>query len=292
MVRSMTGFGRFELSRDNRKITVEMKSVNHRYLELGIRLPKKLNAFEGKIREVMKNYISRGKVDVFISYEESSQDKVSLEYNASLAAEYMDIFNTMAQQFGMSNDVSIGALARYPEVITAKEAEVDEDSLWLFIEEAVEEACRQFVATREKEGSNLAKDLIAKLDHLNELVDFIEGRSPQILAEYRTKIKQKVDELLADNTLDEARIATEVVMYSDKICVDEETVRLKSHIDHAKKCLSEAGGVGRKLDFIVQEMNREANTILSKANNLDISNAGIELKTDIEKVREQIQNIE
>lgn len=292
MVRSMTGFGRFELSKDNRKITVEMKSVNHRYLELGIRLPKKLNAFEGKIREVMKNYIARGKVDVFISYEESSQDKVNLEYNASLAAEYMDIFNAMAQQFGMSNDVSIGALARYPEVITAKEAEVDEDSLWMFIEEAVKGACQQFVATREKEGANLAKDLIAKLDHLKELVDFIEGRSPQILAEYRTKIKQKVDELLADNTLDEARIATEVVMYSDKICVDEETVRLKSHIDHAKKCLNEAGGVGRKLDFIVQEMNREANTILSKANNLDISNAGIELKTDIEKVREQIQNIE
>lgn len=292
MVKSMTGFGRFELSRDNRKISVEMKSVNHRYLELGIRLPKKLNAFEGKIREVMKTYIARGKVDVFISYEESSDDKVNLEYNAALAAEYMDIFNTMAQQFGMSNDVSIGALARYPEVITTKEAEVDEDSLWHFIEEAVKGACEQFVATREKEGANLAKDLIAKLDHLIELVDFIEERSPQILAEYRTKIKQKVDELLADNTLDEARIATEVVMYSDKICVDEETVRLKSHIEHAKKCLSEDGGVGRKMDFIIQEMNREANTILSKANNLDISNAGIELKTDIEKVREQVQNIE
>lgn len=292
MVKSMTGFGRFELSRDNRKISVEMKSVNHRYLELGIRLPKKLNAFEGKIREVMKTYIVRGKVDVFISYEESSDDKVNLEYNSALAAEYMDIFNTMAQQFGMTNDVSIGALARYPEVITTKEAEVDEDSLWHFIEEAVKGACEQFVATREKEGANLAKDLIAKLDHLIELVDFIEERSPQILAEYRAKIKQKVDELLADNTLDEARIATEVVMYSDKICVDEETVRLKSHIEHAKKCLSEDGGVGRKMDFIIQEMNREANTILSKANNLDISNAGIELKTDIEKVREQVQNIE
>lgn len=292
MVKSMTGFGRFELVRENRKITVEMKSVNHRYLELGIRLPRKLNAFEGKIREVMKNYIARGKVDVFIIYEETSQEKVNLEYNGELAAEYMDIFNRMAQQFGMENDVTISSLARYPEVIAAKEAGIDEESLWNFIREAVEEACRQFVATREKEGENLKKDLLEKLNHLTELVAFVEQRSPQILAEYRTKLTEKVKELLADNTLEESRIATEVIIYADKICVDEETVRLKSHIEHAKKCLMQEGGVGRKLDFIAQEMNREANTILSKANDLEVTNAAIELKTDIEKVREQIQNIE
>lgn len=292
MIKSMTGFGRSEISEGQRKISVEMKSVNHRYLEAGIKMPKKLNVFEARIRDVLKQYANRGKIDIFISYEDLTENKIMLKYNSDIAAEYMDIFNKMAEQFDMKNDVTIAGLSRYPEVITMEDIPVDEDELWHFIEKAVRQACEQFVNARITEGENLKKDLIDKLDNMAEVVAFIENRSPKIMKEYRNKLENKVAELLNDTTIDENRIATEVIIYADKICVDEETVRLKSHIDHAKKCLSEDGGIGRKLDFIAQEMNREANTILSKANDIEISNKAIELKTEIEKVREQIQNIE
>jgi uncharacterized protein (TIGR00255 family) len=292
MIKSMTGFGRSEISEGQRKISVEMKSVNHRYLEAGIKMPKKLNVFEARIRDVLKQYANRGKIDIFISYEDLTENKIMLKYNSDIAAEYMDIFNKMAEQFDMKNDVTIAGLSRYPEVITMEDIPVDEDELWHFIEKAVRQACEQFVNARITEGENLKKDLLDKLDNMAEVVAFIENRSPKIMKEYRNKLENKVAELLNDTTIDENRIATEVIIYADKICVDEETVRLKSHIDHAKKCLSEDGGIGRKLDFIAQEMNREANTILSKANDIEISNKAIELKTEIEKVREQIQNIE
>ena len=292
MIKSMTGFGRSEISEGQRKISVEMKSVNHRYLEAGIKMPKKLNVFEARIRDVLKQYANRGKIDIFISYEDLTENKIMLTYNSDIAAEYMDIFNKMAEQFDMKNDVTIAGLSRYPEVITMEDIPVDEDELWHFIEKAVRQACEQFVNARITEGENLKKDLLDKLDNMAEVVAFIENRSPKIMKEYRNKLENKVAELLNDTTIDENRIATEVIIYADKICVDEETVRLKSHIDHAKKCLSEDGGIGRKLDFIAQEMNREANTILSKANDIEISNKAIELKTEIEKVREQIQNIE
>ena len=173
-----------------------------------------------------------------------------------------------------------------------EEVEADEEELWHFISEAVIESCEQFVNARILEGENLKKDLLNKLSHMEELVSYVEKRSPEIMKEYREKLTNKVTELLGNTTIDESRIATEVIIYADKICVDEETVRLKSHIEHARKCLDEDGGIGRKMDFIAQEMNREANTILSKANDIDISNAAIDLKTEIEKVREQIQNIE
>ena len=292
MIKSMTGFGRSEISEGQRKISVEMKSVNHRYLEAGIKMPKKLNVFEARIRDVLKQYANRGKIDIFISYEDLTENKIMLKYNSDIAAEYMDIFNKMSEQFDMKNDVTIAGLSRYPEVITMEDIPVDEDELWHFIEKAVRQACEQFVNARITEGENLKKDLLDKLDNMAEVVAFIENRSPKIMKEYRNKLENKVAELLNDTTIDENRIATEVIIYADKICVDEETVRLKSHIDHAKKCLSEDGGIGRKLDFIAQEMNREANTILSKANDIEISNKAIELKTEIEKVREQIQNIE
>ncbi|MDO5382163.1 MAG: YicC/YloC family endoribonuclease [Eubacteriales bacterium] len=292
MIKSMTGFGRSEIVRGNRKISVEIKSVNHRYLETGIKLPKKLNAFESKIRETIKKYASRGKVDVFITYEDTSENNVSLRYNGELAREYKEILDTIASQFNIKNDITAGSLSRYPEVISTEEIKEDEEELWQFIEEAVVKACEQLVETRIIEGENLKKDLLNKLDHMDELVRFVETRSPEIMKEYRNKLESKVKELLGDTTIDESRIATEVVIYADKICVDEETVRLHSHIDHARKCLDEEGGIGRKLDFIAQEMNREANTTLSKANDIDISNTAIELKTEIEKVREQIQNIE
>lgn len=292
MIKSMTGFGRFEIAEEQRNISVEMKSVNHRYLEMGIRMPKKLNMFEARIRDLLKQYVQRGKVDIFINYEDFSENKVSLKYNSDIASEYFEIFNKMSEEFSLKNDVTLSQLTRYPEVIVMEEQSGDEEELWNFLKRAVSGAAEQFVETRINEGRSLKNDFLLKLDNMLGCVDFIEERNPQLLVDYRAKLENKVKELLADTTVDENRIATEVVIYADKICVDEETVRLKSHIEHAKKCLEEEGGIGRKLDFIAQEMNRESNTILSKANDLEISNRAIELKTEIEKLREQIQNIE
>ena len=292
MIKSMTGFGRSEIVKGNRKISVEIKSVNHRYLEAGIKMPKKLNVFESRMRDLLKKYATRGKIDIFINYEDDSESQVNLKFNQNIADEYMAIFNNMSEKYNLKNDMTVGGLARFPEVITMDEVQEDEEELWHFIEEAMKVALEQFVNTRILEGENLKKDLLGKLDHMEELVAFVEKRSPEIMKEYRSKLESKVKELLGDTTIDESRIATEVIIYADKICVDEETVRLRSHIKHARKCLNEDGGIGRKMDFIAQEMNREANTTLSKANDIEISNAAIDLKTEIEKVREQIQNIE
>lgn len=292
MIKSMTGFGRSEIVKGNRKISVEIKSVNHRYLEAGIKMPKKLNVFESRMRDLLKKYATRGKIDIFINYEDDSESQVNLKFNQNIADEYMAIFNNMSEKYNLKNDMTVGGLARFPEVITMDEVQEDEEELWHFIEEAMKAALEQFVSTRILEGENLKKDLLGKLDHMEELVAFVEKRSPEIMKEYRSKLESKVKELLGDTTIDESRIATEVIIYADKICVDEETVRLRSHIEHARKCLNEDDGIGRKMDFIAQEMNREANTTLSKANDIEISNAAIDLKTEIEKVREQIQNIE
>lgn len=292
MIKSMTGFGRCEVLKDSRKFTVELKSVNHRYLDANIRMPKKLNFFETSIRTLLKSYADRGKVDIFITYEDLSQSQVSVKYNAALAAEYLKYLNQMAEEFSLDNDVRVSTLSRYPEVFTMEECSEDEDELWNGLKEALEGAFSQFVEMRTKEGERLKEDILLKLDLLSEQIRFIEERSPQIIAEYRTKLEEKMRELLEDTQIDDNRIAAEVILFADKICTDEEVVRLKSHIQHMKETLEESNGIGRKLDFIAQEMNREANTILSKANDLDISNRAISLKTEIEKIREQIQNIE
>lgn len=291
MIKSMTGFGRCEVLKDSRKFTVELKSVNHRYLDVNIRMPKKLNFFETSIRTLLKSYADRGKVDIFITYEDLSQSQVSVKYNAALAAEYLKYLNQMAEEFSLDNDVRVSTLSRYPEVFTMEECSEDEDELWNGLKEALEGAFSQFVEMRTKEGERLKEDILLKLDLLSEQIRFIEERSPQIIAEYRTKLEEKMRELLEDTQIDDNRIAAEVILFADKICTDEEVVRLKSHIQHMKETLEESNGIGRKLDFIAQEMNREANTILSKANDLDISNRAISLKTEIEKIREQIQNI-
>ncbi|WP_026891397.1 YicC/YloC family endoribonuclease [Lacrimispora aerotolerans] len=292
MIKSMTGFGRYETVTDEYKISVEMKAVNHRYLDLSVKMPKKFNFFEAGIRNLLKNYIQRGKVDVFISYEDYTENKLCLKYNSALAAEYMDYFAKMEAEFGIQNDIKVSALAKCPEVLTMDEVPEDEDQMWKLLSETIEEAAKRFVETRITEGETLKNDLLKKLGLMNDLLDFIEERSPRILMEYRAKLEDKVKELLAGASIDEGRIATEVTIFADKICVDEETVRLRSHIDNTRTELEAGGSVGRKLDFIAQEMNREANTILSKANDLEISDKAITLKTEIEKVREQIQNIE
>ncbi len=292
MIKSMTGFGRCEVQEGDRKITVEMKAVNHRYLDVTIKMPKKLNFFEAAIRSELKNYIQRGKVDVFITYEDFTESNVCVKYNKELAAEYMAYLNKMAEDFSLDNDIRVSSLARFPEILTMEEQTIDEEELWQLLDKAVRGAAESFVETRIREGEHLRDDLIGKLSGMLENVDFITERSPQIVEEYRQKLTEKVRELLEDTKIDENRLLMEVTIFADKVCVDEELVRLRSHIETTKDTLIAGGSIGRKLDFIAQEMNREANTILSKSSDLEISNHAIELKTEIEKVREQIQNIE
>lgn len=292
MIKSMTGFGRCEISEGTRKITMEMKAVNHRYLDVSIKMPKKLNVFEAAIRNELKNHIQRGKVDIFITYEDTSENTVVIKYNKEIAAEYMRYLAQMSEEFGIDNDVRVSTLSRLPEVLTMDEQSEDEEEIWKLLKRAVDGAAEELCEARLREGENLKNDLLAKLDDMLSYVDFIEERSPQIIAEYRQRLEDKVRELLDGASVEESRIATEVTIFADKICVDEEMVRLRSHIEAVKKTLFDGGGIGRKLDFLAQEMNREANTILSKTNDLTVSNCGIELKTTIEKVREQIQNIE
>ncbi len=292
MIKSMTGFGRSEVTDGVRKYTVEMKSVNHRYLDVTLKMPKKLNFFEASIRNLLKEYIQRGKVDVFITYEDLSENTANVKYNADVAAEYLKYLKQMEEQFGLENDVRVSTLSRYPEVLTMEDVDVNEEEIWKGLEKAVRGAAEGFVQTRISEGENLKNDLIQKLDGMLEHVEFITERSPVIVEEYKKKLREKVLALMEDSKVDESRLLMEVTIFADKVCVDEELVRLRSHIEATKKALQDGGSVGRKLDFIAQEMNREANTTLSKTTDLEISNHAIDLKTEIEKVREQIQNIE
>lgn len=292
MIKSMTGFGRAEYADSNRKFTVEIKSVNHRYLDMAIKMPKKLNFFEAAIRNELKNSIQRGKVDVFITYEDYTENNVGIKYNKDVAEEYLKYLKQMSEEFELDLDVRVSTLSRYPEVFSMEEIDVDEEEIWAGLKAAIQGAADKFVDARIKEGENLKNDLIMKLDDMLTHVAYIKERAPEIIAEYKKGLEEKVKELLGDVKVDEARLLTEVTIFADKVCIDEEIVRLTSHIETTKKALLEGGSIGRKLDFIAQEMNREANTILSKANDLATSNHAIELKTEIEKVREQIQNIE
>ena len=293
MIRSMTGFGHGEVSNDkNQKVTVGMKSVNHRYCDISLKLPKKLAMFEANIRNIMKEYASRGKIDIYVSYEDLSETAVSLHYNQAMAAEYMQVFKKMQEDFGIETKITAEALAKYPEVVTLEEVQQDEEVWWELLEATLRQAAEKFVETRTIEGANLKKDLLGKLDQMAADVAFIERRSPQIIAEYRAKLEEKVKEFLEDSAIEENRIAAEVTLYADKIAVDEEIVRLQSHISSMTDVLESDESIGRKLDFMAQEMNREANTILSKSSDVDLADHAIELKTNVEKVREQIQNIE
>lgn len=292
MVRSMTGFGRGEFSDASRKITVEMKAVNHRYLDMGIKLPKKLNCFENDIRNKLKEYVIRGKVDIYVTYENLAENEEKVHYNKELAGEYLKFLKAMSDDFSLDMDVRTSMLARFPDVFTIEEAPVDEEDIRKCLLSAFEAACRQFVAAREAEGEKLKEDLLGKLEIMKKDVALIEERAPMIVSEYKEKLRTKVAELLGDVKLEESRLVTEVTLFADKVAVDEEIVRLKAHIEAVKKELTKGGEVGKKLDFLAQEMNREANTTLSKANDLTLSDIAIEIKTLIEKIREQIQNLE
>lgn len=292
VIRSMTGFGRSEVATEHRKIMIEMKAVNHRYSDINIKMPKKLSIFEVSMRNQLKQWVQRGKIDIFVTYEDYKEQDVTVKYNEPLASEYMKYFKQMKEHFGLEQDVKVSTLAKMPEVFSLEESTIDEEEVKKQLEEAFRLAIKDFVLTREKEGEHLKQDLLKKLEGMIESVAYIEERSPVLIKAYREKLETKVKELLGTSNVNESQIMTEVVLYADKICVDEETVRLKSHITNMIHLLEEGGFVGRKLDFIAQEMNREANTILSKMNDISIVNKAIDLKTDIEKVREQIQNIE
>ena len=292
MVKSMTGYGRSEKVTPTAKCSVEIKSVNHRYLDMSIKLPRKLNMFEADIREVLKDYIQRGKVDVFVSYEDYSKESVNIKYNQEIAAEYMKYFAKMATDFELDDDIRVSTLARMPEVLVSEDENINEDEIWKLVKDVLIEACDAFVVSRIKEGENLRTDLLEKLEAMSKNVAFIEERYPKTIEDYKNRLTTKIKEVLEDKQIDESRILTEVCIYSDKVCVDEEMVRLKSHIEAVKEALTTGGCVGKRLDFLAQELNREANTTLSKSTDIEISNVAITIKTEIEQITEQIQNIE
>lgn len=293
MIKSMTGFGRGEFTKDDKKVIVEIKSVNHRYLDTNVRLPRKLNFLENYIRNLVKEALSRGKVDVFINYEDHSEERASIEYNETLAKEYYHYFTKISQDFGIENDICVSHLTRYPDVLKLVEQEEENDSLLKeILTEAMNLALEKIIAAREKEGELLKKDLIEKLNNVFSGVQTVKAYSPDIVRSYKEKLEARIQDLVELPDLDESRLALEVAVFADKACIDEEVVRLESHITHMKDALDSTKPIGRKLDFLAQEMNRESNTILSKANAIQISNVGLELKTEVEKIREQIQNIE
>ena len=234
MIKSMTGFGRAEFSDEKRRITVEIKSVNHRYLDCSIKMPKKLSFFEASIRTLLKDFIQRGKVDVFITYEDYKENNYNLRYNRDMARAYFSYLSDMAQEFGIENDVRVSTLSRYPEVFSIEDADVDEDEIWTDLDKVIRQAAEHFVEARIAEGDNLKKDLVEKLTRMLSYVDDIEKRAPEIIEEYKKDLCDKVADLLADSKIDESRILGEVTIYADRICVDEEIVRLRSHIRTTK----------------------------------------------------------
>lgn len=292
MVRSMTGYGKGNAENADARVTIEMKSVNHRYLDLNIKLPKKLNFLESQIRNKISESIFRGKVDVYITLNEHSDACYKVSINDAIASEYYDSISQMTKKLGVENDIKASNLVRLPDVIELEETEGDEDSLKELVFSALSDGINQFIESRIAEGQRLQSDLISKMDEMVSLVDELEKRSPIIIEEYKNRLTTKIHELLEDTKIDENRIAQEVTIYADKVCIDEEMVRLKSHVAETRSVFELDKEVGRKLDFLAQELNREANTILSKSTDVQIADIGITLKTLIEKVREQIQNIE
>ncbi len=292
MIKSMTGFGRYETVTDEYRIAVEIKSVNHRYCDLNIKLPKKFNEIENTLRMMMKEIAERGKVDVYVSYEDYAGKGTHVHYHPQIAKEYVKVAAQVAEEFELHNSLSAERLLGFADVISLEEESNDLESVFPIVTQTLQKAGEQFIASREREGEQLYQDIKGKLAYLLTLVAQVEERSPQMLQEHRQKLLEKVQELLGDRKIDEGILATELIVYADKVCVDEETVRLRSHIDAMSETLDLQEAIGRKLDFIAQEMNREANTILSKANDKELSGIAINLKTEIEKIREQIQNIE
>ena len=291
---SMTGFGRSETVTDEYRVLVELRAVNHRYLDLSLRIPRRMNCFEARLRAICKEYMQRGKVELFVSFEDYTEKGRGLRYNKELAEEYVSYFRQMADDFGIRNDIGTSVLARCPDVFTMENENGDEERLFTILEPVLRKALSSFMEARAEEGGRLRDDLLQKLSGMEALVEAIEVASPSVAESYRERLIQKINETFQNYSIqiDEQRILTETAIFADKICTDEEMVRLRSHIGAMRDKLSRGGACGRELDFIAQEMNREANTTLSKAGSLKIADAAIALKSEIEKIREQVQNIE
>ncbi len=292
MIKSMTGYGRSEVVVGDRHFIVEMKSVNNRFLDFNIRMPQVFNPFESQIRAELKKFMERGKVDIYISYRNLSESRVHVRYDKALASEYVRELREMASDFGLDGSISISLLAGYPDIFVLESAEEDPSLLWEPLAKALDQACEQFVAAREKEGAFLKEDLTGKLQDMLSRVDYLTGRAPEILTEYRTQLLEKMQELLSESGINEERILQEAAIYADRTCIDEELTRLRSHITAMQDTFALTGSIGKKLDFLAQEMGRESNTILSKTADVASKECAIDLKTEVEKVREQVQNIE
>lgn len=292
MIKSMTGYGKSEQTIDSLNVTVEIKSVNHRYFEFSARVPREYGFLEEKLKKYCNSLITRGKVECYVSVEDLEEREMEVNVNETLAAGYVKALKELSERFGLKDDISAVTLSRYPDVITLHKASEDEERIWNAVKTVAETAVSKFIKMRETEGSKLRGDILSRADYIIECVEFIEVRSPETVREYNEKLKQRMKELLGDAAVDEQRLLNEAAIYADKIAVDEETVRLRSHISQLREFMNSSEAIGRKLDFLVQEINREANTIGSKAQDVDIAKKVIAIKAEVEKIREQVQNIE
>ncbi len=292
MVRSMTGYGKGEHMANDYRFVVEMKSVNHRYNDISVKLPRFMNELEDAIRKKAMQYIARGKTDIYITFETFSDNDVVVKINEPLAKAYTEKLYELEQKFGVYSKYKLDLVARFADVISVEKAEEQKDVLWEALLPALDEAILKFVEMRQKEGEALVNDILKKRELIQQMTEQIKKRSPIVVKEYKEKLQNRIKELLSGVEADEQRIAMETALFADRSCVDEEITRLESHIIQLKEILQKGGQIGRKLDFLVQEMNREVNTIASKANDIEITGITIEMKSEIEKIREQIQNIE
>jgi uncharacterized protein (TIGR00255 family) len=293
MIKSMTGFGRGENLQEGKEFTVEIKTVNHRYCDISIRMPRQIGFLEDKVRELVAKAISRGKADVYISYSNHSDDSKQVTLDEALAKTYISAVEALRDKYSLRDDISVSLISKYPDVLRVEQAKEDEDLLWSLLKVAVENALDALVTMRENEGEGLKRVLLDRAACIETVVAEIAKRAPEVPKEYKLKLTSRIKDLLDQQVIDENRLEMEVAIFADKCSIDEELVRLKSHINQLKEALTiEDQPVGRKLDFLVQEMNREINTIGSKANDLLITKDVVEVKSEIEKIREQIQNIE
>ena len=292
MVKSMTGYGRAEETFQGCKITVELRSVNNRYLDCSVRIPRLYLFAEDGVKTRVQKTISRGKVDVFVTVDNGGGEQVQVKVNQPVADSYYAALTQLAQRYELAGDISVSLLSRFPEVLLAEQAEEDTEAMATNIYAVLDRALADFDQMRTREGERMKVDILTRADTIQEKVALVEERSPQTVADYRAKLEARMNEVLANTQIDPARILTEAAIFADKIAVDEETVRLRSHIAQLRDMLDKGGAVGRKLDFLIQEFNREANTIGSKCSDIDIARQVVDIKAEIEKIREQIQNIE
>ncbi len=292
MIRSMTGYGRHQETISGKDITVEIKSFNHRYFEFSSKISRGYGFLEDKLKNFIQSLVSRGKIDVYVSIISVDDGAVVVEINKSLASGYVNALNQLAEEFGLENDLSVSAISRYSDIFTVRRAPEDEAAVWEAVNTVAQKAVDNFISMRELEGARLREDISQRLETILEAVEQVEKKSPETLAHYQNRLRAKIEEVLNDTKIDEQRLLTECAIFADRIAVDEETVRLRSHIDQFRQIMQADEPVGRKLDFLVQEINRETNTIGSKAQNTEIAHTVVAIKSEIEKIREQIQNIE